>query len=176
MSEHTIRTYLQEKHFSAGTAERWLAKPPEDRRALLNVALRLRLGENHFRDVLDAVEDIACRRRSGLSAVLESEPVAEVFSKKLSRNEALKAFKQVLRRLRYPQLTEMENRMFALVKQMRLPPGVAVEFPKNLEGEEVFIALRAASGAELRTKAAAFAEAAAKAEWDEIFALLGGDW
>ena len=176
MCEIEVSKYAREKRFSAATAERWLAKSPKDQRALLNLALRLRLGENHFRDVLDAVEDIACRQESGLSTVLEVGPVAAVLSRELGRNETLKAVKQALRRLRYPQLTETERRICELVKELKLPSGVTVGLPQNLEGEDVSLTVQAASAAELKTKAAALSEAAAKMEWEEIFDLLGGEW
>ncbi len=81
-----------------------------------------------------------------------------------------------LRRLRYPQLTAIEQRLAALVKELRLPAGVRVELPANLEGEHVTVQLRAASSTELRAQVDALAAALRGEGVDRIFAVLEGDW
>jgi hypothetical protein len=176
MAEQDVRTYAEAKHFGPSMLERWLAKRPSDRDALLDFALRLRLGQNQFRDLLNLLEDIAARQGSGLREVIASPPVVAVMSRDLGRNEAIKAIKTVLSRLRYPQLSEIESRLAALVQSIHLPRGARVEFPANLEGEHVSVILSAAGSAELRAQANALMSALEGPEVDQIFALLEGDW
>ena len=168
--------YARERHFSPATLERWLKLAVEDREALLQLAVRLRLGENHFRDVLDLVEDIATRSQTTLHGVLASEAVTAVLGRGLGRNEMLKQLKEVLRRERYPQLAATESALAALVKEIGPPPGVRITFPENLEGDTVTVTLQASSPDELRARTRALAALSQQSRIDELFRLLGGGW
>jgi hypothetical protein len=176
MSESEVQAYATARHFGPATLTRWLAEAPADRDALLALAQRLRVGENQFRDLYDAVADLAARDGTGLASVIEGTALRAVLARPLGRNEALRALRQALRRLRYPQLTRVEDRLAGLVRGLRLPAGVRVEFPADLEGEDVAVTLRARSGKELRAQALALAAAAQDAAVDEMFALLAGEW
>jgi hypothetical protein len=176
MSEQKARTYAREKRFSGSTLDRWLARRPCDRDALLDLAVRLRLGQNQFCDLFDRMEDIAARQGSSLKEVMDSPSVVAVMSRGLGRNEAIKALKSVLRRLRYPQLSEIEERLAALVRAIHLPSGARIEFPANLEGEHVSVTLTADSAAALRLQAAALVSALDGPQFDTIFDLLEGEW
>jgi hypothetical protein len=176
MSASQVRAYAAEKRFGAALLERWLAQPPVDRDALLALAAQLRLGENQLRDVLDDLIAIGARRGCGPAAVLACGEVHAVLARRLGRNEAIRALKQALRRLRYPQLSAVEQALAERVKALRLPSGVRVDLPENLEGEHIAVTLRARSAAELRAQADAVAAALRAGTVDELFALLGGDW
>jgi hypothetical protein len=63
-----------------------------------------------------------------------------------------------------------------MAKALGLPPGVEVYFPENLEGEEVSVHLRANSAAQLRERVERLTTVMRRAEVDEIFRLLEGDW
>ncbi len=173
MSEEA-RTYAQTKHFSAPTLERWLALPAADRDALLEIANRLRLGENHFRDVLDLADDIAARQQTTIQAVLASASVRELLGRGHGRNETLKELKDVLRRRRYPQLAATEAALAVLVKQLGLPPEVRIDFPENLDGNGIVVTLRAKSASELRVCTRALAAVCMRTEVDEMFNRLEG--
>lgn len=176
MSESAVRAYAAEKRFAGGLLARWLAQPADGRDALLELAGHLRLGENQLRDVLDDLAAIGARRDCGIAAVLGDDAVRGVLARSLGRNEALRALKQTLRRLRYPQLSQAEQRLAELVRSLRLPSGMRVELPENLEGEHIALTLRARSAAELRAQARALAAAVQNDALDEMFAVLGGEW
>jgi len=176
MSEAAILDYVREKRFGLATVERWLRKPEADREALLALAVRLRLGENQFRDFLDDLEAIASRLQTAPARVLQSEAVAAVLSRGLGRNESIKALKRALRRLRYPRLVQIEERATALAKSLALPSGAKMALPENLEGEFVTVTLRAISANDLRAQARALSALAGRPEMEEIFRLLEGDW
>jgi hypothetical protein len=176
MSEDSVRAYAAGKHFGAATVERWLAHDGAGRDALLALAERLRLGENQFRDVLDTAEDVAARAGSSVAAVLGGADVSAALGADLGRNDAIKAVKQALRRLRFPQLSAAEERLQSLIGGLGLPAGATLEVPPNLEGRELRVTLRGRSAAELRTRAAGLAAALGRPEVDEIFAVLGGEW
>jgi hypothetical protein len=176
MSESAVRAFAEARRFAAATRERWLALAPADRDALLEIAERLRLGENQFRDLLDDLTAIAARHGVALGAVARGQEMAAVLARPLGRNEAIKAVKQVLRGLRYPQLERAAERLAALGKQLQLPAGVCIELPEQLEGEHLAVTLRARSAAELRAQARAVTQALQGDALDEMFAVLEGRW
>ncbi len=176
MSEPGVRAYAAEKRFSAATLARWLAQPPVDRDALLELAARLRVGENQLRDILDDLAAIGSRHGCGIASLLQRDDLRAVLGRPLARNEAIKALKQALRRLRYPQLSTAEQRLATLGTSLRLPAGVRIELPENLEGEHIAVTLRARTAAELRAQARAVAAALGGSAVDEMFALLEGHW
>lgn len=174
--EAAVRAYAREKHFAEGLLRRWLAIDAAGRDALLLLAERLRLGENQLRDFFDQLEDIAARRACSLALVLQEPVVGEVLEQSRGRNQAIRALRSVLRRLRYPQMDQVEGRLRQLVKALRLPAGVQLELPQNLEGEHLSVTLRARSPVQLRAQAQAVLTAVEAAEIDEIFRTLEGNW
>jgi hypothetical protein len=177
MSDETaVRAYAAAKHFGEATLERWLAQTTADRAALLEVAAQLRLGENQFRDLFDDLLAVGARQGCTIAAVVDSAALRAVLASGLGRNEAVKGFKRAVRRLRYPQLSAVEQRLAELAKTVRLPAGVRLELPENLEGEHVGVTLRARSAAELRAQAGAVVAALQSAPLEEMFALLEGEW
>lgn len=171
-----VRAYANAKRFSRVTSDRWLRCAPADRDAVLAVVEQLRLGENQVRDLLDALEGIAARRRCSLADVLATAAVSEVLAAQRSRNETVHALKQVLRRHRFPQLSATEDRLRVAIKEMGLPTGAAIALPEGLEGEEVVVSVRAKSATELRRRVAAAAAALNGPTIDEIYRVLGGEW
>lgn len=175
MAEDAVWAYAAARRFGPITTQRWLRHTQPDRDALLRLTERLRLGENQFRDVLDALEDIAARRNTTLAALVVMSPLATVLDGGRGRNQTLRALRDALRRLRYPQLTTTETALASLAKRLRLPAGVRLEFPENLEGDQVSITICATSAAELRDRAAAVAAIAGRPEIEEMFRLLEGN-
>jgi hypothetical protein len=156
--------------------DRWLDYAPADRDEVLRIAEQLRLGENHLRDVLDALEAIALRRRCTLADILCGDAVRDVLRSGQSRNETLRALKLALRRLQFPQLAATELRLRGMVKELGLPAGVTVTLPENLEGDEIVVTLRARSPAELRRRLARAVDVLGGDGVEEIYRVLGGEW
>ncbi|MBI4516252.1 MAG: hypothetical protein HY699_10615 [Deltaproteobacteria bacterium] len=167
-----VLAYTAARRFSAPTCARWLRLEAGDQAALLQVAERLRLGENQFRDFFDWAEEIAVRDRCAIKDVWGRAPVAGALARKLGRNEMVAAVKAALRQLRFPQLAAAESRLAQLVRQLQLPHGVRVHLPEQLEGDEVRIELRGRSAEALRAGVAAVQQGLRRAELDEIFRLL----
>jgi hypothetical protein len=168
-----IRAYAGARAYSVATTERWLRLAPRDGDALLQLALELRLGENQLRDLWEWAEDIAGRDRLTLSDVLVAQPVAAARARALGRNDKLTAVKSALRRLRFPQLAAVEDRLGALIRSMQLPRHVRVALPAHLEGDQVRIEIAVTNADAWRTAAAALLAAADSPACSELFALLG---
>jgi len=166
------RAFAASRRFSAATRDRWLRLRDDDRNTLLQLAERLRLGENQFRDLLDWSEEIAVRDRCSIAAVWARAPMATALARDLGRNEMIAAIKSALRRLRFPQLAAVETRLAELARRLKLPRGVRIRFPEHLEGDEVSVEMSARSAAGLRAQADALQRALSAPEFDEIFRAL----
>ena len=168
-----IRAYTGARAYSATTTERWFRLDAADGSALLQLATELRLGENQLRDLWDWAEEIAERDGVTLRHVLAAKPIVAARTRKLGRNDKLKAIKAALRRLRFPQLADSEDRLAGLIRTMELPRTVRVALPEHLEGDQVRIEITATSTAAWRAAAAALLAAAESPACTELFALLG---
>ena len=177
MENQPIRAYGSAKGFHKQTLERWLGLSEVDRAALLDLAQGLKLGENHFRDFLDWLEEIALRDGLSFRDVLGSAALARISSDpRLGRSDKLKRMKEELRRLRFPRLARLEEEIQRRVQEMKLSPLIQISVPPGLEGGELTVRMRAAGHETLRKLVEELAGALEKRAMKEVFALLkGGD-
>jgi hypothetical protein len=167
-----VRTFAGERHYSQATLERWLCLPPTDRVALLELAQELRPSENQFRDLWDWAGEIAQRDRISLSVMFASAPLLAVRRRRVSRNDKLKLLKAALRRLRFPQLAGVEDRLAALVRELGLPANIRIILPEFLEGDTIRVEVTAGSTAALQAAAERLLAAAGSAACTAIFELM----
>ncbi len=144
-----IVAYAQEKRLSTDTLTRWRTWTTEDQAALLILASELQLNENHLRDFLDWLEEIALRDRCTVGAVLAIPEIQRQLRAKTARNEKLKAVKESLRKVRYPRLSRLEEDLRIAIKALDLGGRVRVSFPPTLEGDEVTVTITARNVREL---------------------------
>ena len=167
-----VESLCRARHFQHGVRERWLALDDEDAEALLHLGESLRLGENQLRDLFDWAEEIAVRDDSRIAAVLAAEPIAVELRRGLGRNEALRAVREAMRRLRFPQLAAMEERLAERIRALGLSRDLRVVLPEHLQSDEVIIEIRARDAAAVQRAAKDLAGIAQRDELAEIFALL----
>ncbi len=167
--------YGSEKGFHKQTLDRWLGLAEADRDALLDLARDLKLGENHFRDFLDWLEEVALRDGVSFRDVLNGAALSRISSDpRLGRNDKVKRMKEELRRLRFPRLARLEEDIQRRVQEMKLGPRIRISFPPGLEGGELTVQMKAASLETLQQLTEELAEALQKRAMKEIFALLSG--
>jgi hypothetical protein len=139
---------------------------------LLELAQELRPSENQFRDLWDWAGEIAQRDRISLSVTFASAPLLAVRRRRVSRNDKLKLLKAALRRLRFPQLAGVEDRLAALVRELGLPANIRIILPEFLEGDTIRVEITAGSTAALQAAAERLLAAAGSAACTAIFELL----
>ena len=175
MSETEIRVYAKDKGFHPQTLERWLSWRAADAAALARLAFALKISENHLRDLMDWLEEIALRDGGQIHAVLTSKSINDIETDpRLGRADRLKRVKEQVRRLRFPRLAETEDAIRAKIQELKLHPAIRLSVPAGLEGGQVRVEFVAASQDELRQLAMKLKEAAEKASMPKIFALLAG--
>ncbi len=148
----------------------------DDREALLDLALGLKLGENHLRDFLDWLEEAALRDGTSLCEILRGEPLSSILSDpRLTRSDKLKRTKEEVRRLRFPRLAHIEGEIQKRLRELKLKPQLRISVPPALEGEGLTIQMKAASYDELKRLVEELRETLERASLKEIFALLRGE-
>lgn len=171
--DNELRAYAKERGFRGETIQRWLALADEDRASLWDLTRELRLGENQMRDLWDWSEEIAARDATSIAAVL-AHPSVKAARAAAGRGERLKGVKAALRRLRFPVLVEVQDRITTLTRTLELPRNVRLIVPEYLEGDEIRIEIVGGDAPSLRAAAEKVASAAATPACEEIFELLSG--
>ena len=175
MSESEIRAYAQERGFHRQTLERWLGWETKDRAALQDLAVSLKASENHLRDMMDWLEEIALRDHIGIGDILAAKKIEELKTDpRLGRADRLKHIKEQLRRLRYPRLAATEEEIHKRVQALKLHPQIRLSVPPGLEGGRLQVEFAATSALELRALVGKLCEALAAPSVAEIFGLLSG--
>ncbi len=171
-----VEAYCGSKGFHPKTRERWLALNDDDRAALLGLADALKIGENHFKDLLDWLEEISVRDGVGVAALLGRTELERIASDpRLGRSDKLKRLKDEVRRLRFPRMARIEDEIARRVRALRLDPKIQLAVPAGLEGAAVTIAMKAASHDELKRLLVELARVVEDDGMKEIFALLRGE-
>jgi hypothetical protein len=174
MSVAQIQQYAQSRGFHPQTLQRWLSWTQPARKALWRLALGLRIGENHLRDLMDWLEEIALRDQSKIDEILLGDAITDLESNpRLGRADKLKRIKEEIRRLRFPRLAQAEDSIRARIQELKLHPKIRLTVPPGLEGGKLQVDLSASSQDELKRLTAKLADAANQDAMREIFDKLG---
>ncbi len=175
MLTQRILAYGSARGFHGKTLDRWLQLSDADQEPLLELAEALKLGENHFRDLLDWLEEIALRDSSSPSQILKEETLSRVLSDpRLGRSDKVKCLKEEVRRLRFPRLSRIEREIEKKIRDLKLKPQIQMSVPPGLEGGALTVQMRATSYDELKRLVGEVEQTLAGDEVKEIFALLSG--
>jgi hypothetical protein len=175
MSEMEIRQYAESRGFHPQTLERWLGWGAAARNALFRLAVDLKVGENHLRDLMDWLEEIALREQLTIEEILASQPIVDFASDpRLGRADKLKRIKEEIRRWRFPRLAQTEDAIRARIHKLKLHPEIRLTVPLGLEGGRLQVELSASSHDEFKKLVIKLADTVTDNTVREIFALLAG--
>lgn len=175
MSEARICEYAKTRGFHPQTLERWLGWAEADRNRLGDLAIGLKVSENHLRDLMDWLEEISLRDNEKIHRILELREIASIQTHpRLGRADKIKRIKEQLRRRRFPRLAAMEDSLARSVKALQLPAAIRLSTPPGLEGGRIKAEFEAATASELRELSELLYRAAGSEEMAEIFAILAG--
>jgi hypothetical protein len=158
------------------TLERWLSWRSADGSALGKVAFLLKISENHLRDLMDWLEEIALRDGLAIHTILASKAIRSIETDpRLGRADKLKRIKEEVRRLRFPRLAGVEDAIQSKIRGLKLHPEIRLSVPPGLEGGTLRVEFGATSQHDVKRLARRLQEAAEQVAMVEIFNLLSGD-
>jgi hypothetical protein len=176
--DDAIRRWAAERHLPDAHLRRWLALAYDDRTALLELAVTMRLRTGQFVTAFELIEEIALRKR-------DKDSIEEAFAAIFARGEIRRILEgsgsapgrareliDTLRAIRYPRLKRTRDRLAAEIAALGLPQGVKVLLPKELSSDEVRIEISAHGGGDLTRLIDAVAQA--RAGLERIAGLIGG--
>jgi hypothetical protein len=176
MAETEIRAYATTKSFHAQTLERWLSWEAADCGALERLAFALKISENHLRDLMDWLEEIALRDCVTIHSILASKTIADIETDpRLGRADRLKRIKEQIRRLRFPRLADTEDMIRAKIQGLKLHPDIRLSVPAGLEGGRVRVEFAAANRDDVKRLADKLSAATQNKLMVDIFNLLAGN-
>jgi hypothetical protein len=175
MLDQDIQSYCRSRSFHRQTEVRWLSLSDADRAALLGLMQQVKAGENHLKDIIDWLEEIALRDGIAIETLLRENLSTIVDDPRLGRNDKLKRLKDGLRRLRFPRLAGIEDEIQRRIRTLNLPKGISLSVPQTLEGGRVTLTIEASSHDELRKLASHTARTIDREPMKDIFALIRGE-
>jgi hypothetical protein len=138
--------------------------------------LSLKISENHLREMMDWLEEIALRDGTSIQNILSDRPIYDASTDpRLGRGDRLKHIKEQLRRRRYPRLAQMEDQIRTHINALKLHPKIHLSVVPGLEGGQLNVEFQSGSVAELSALVAKLSEAVSLRPTAAIFELLSGE-
>ena len=135
----------------------------------------LKIGENHLRDLMDWLEEIALRGGQSIQTILAQRSISEsITDPRLGRSDRLKLVKDQIRRLRFPRLAATEDAIRLRIQNLKLHPEIRLSVPSGLEGGQVRVEFTAGSQGEFKELASRLSETGDNETLAEIFDFLAG--
>jgi hypothetical protein len=167
-----IRMLAEQRRLPAAHLERWLAIDDLSRGGLLTLARKVRFRTGQIVSALDLLEEIAVRERVTVAEVLRRDEVRRIADGPGSGPARASALIEALRRIRFPRLRAMQERLRAEVAALKLPRGISVDLPTELGSDELTVSLQVRSADELGRLVAALNQSSAGLA--RIVEMLGG--
>jgi hypothetical protein len=175
MTQEQVQEYAKARGFHPRTLARMSGWTAPDCAALGRLILAFKISENHLRDLMDWLEEIALRDGCAVAAILAEKAINNIETDpRLGRADKLKRVKEAVRRRRFPRLAQTEDALRTCIVALRLHPDIVLSAPAGLEGGRLHIEFSASSQDEFKRLAGKLIEAAGKDEAREAFALLAG--
>jgi len=116
-----IRMLADQRRLPAAHLERWLAFDEVSRRGLLALARHVRLRTGQLVTALDLLEEIAVREQITVAQVLGRDEIRRIANRSGSGPARASALIEALRKIRFPRLRQMQERLRAEVAALKLP-------------------------------------------------------
>jgi hypothetical protein len=141
--ERGLQEHLVKEGLSLSASVLCLTLDTEGQQAILPLLEALRPGENRVKEIISYLREISLRDGVPISSLLARGDIGEVLGdQETPRPQRIEHLRRVLKEMRFPRLTAMEDK-FAVYKQsLSLPPQISFHPPPFFEGEQFKMELR----------------------------------
>jgi hypothetical protein len=165
--ERKVLEYLVKEDLSLSAAVCFLDLDQEGQKAILPLLLALRPGENRVKEIISFLREISLRDGKPISSLLTTEDIVELLADlQTPRPQRMEQLRRVIRQMRFPLLTTIEERFAAYRQSLALPPQISFHHPAFFEGEEFRMELRFKDFRSFRELVASLCRVADAAEGD----------
>jgi hypothetical protein len=148
-AEWEIRALAEKRRLPAAHLARWLGASAGSRNAILNYARTLALRTGQLVEALELLDEISVRERLEIADVLARPALARLLTEARSRPDRARDFVGELRRMRYPRLAELSQRLHSEIAALKLPASIRVVLPPRLGSDELTVQLTVSSAGAL---------------------------
>ena len=146
---------------------------PADGKAVLQVARTLNLRSAQISQSLELLEELSVREQKEIRSLLETNELRRVLQSNGSRPARAKAFLDLLRALRRPEMSRLKRRLTENIAAMKLPRPVRVLLPRDLASDELKVEIVVNSAKTLDSALSSLISN--RDELKRILAILGGE-
>ncbi len=145
----------------------------EEQAFFLNLMRNYQLGKNRQTELFLLLDELRARQKENLATIWEESGASQVEGDEyLPPAERLKTIVGRLRRLRFPRLSQYEQRYNKLRAILKIPPQIQFQMPPFFEGNRISVGMTFRKPEELRGLADKLRQIAEKKELGEILKLL----
>ncbi len=171
--DEEIKEYVISRRLPVRVSSRLLAFSSEDRAASFRLISRLNLGVNRIVEFLTYLEEASRRDEISVRELLGDRQIEVVLGdEELTRSKKIDLIRRILRKKRYPQLTELEAQVEERIKQLHLPPELKLLPPPYFEGDELKVEFGFRDPQELKRMAERLLEISGSVELAEILKII----
>jgi ParB/RepB/Spo0J family partition protein len=134
--EDEIKRYVLKEEVSRTNIRRFGSLTPDDRKAILSLISRLKLGENRLREIFTLLEEISRRSQRAVREIVGRPEIQAILSQKeLTPSQRTDRIKRVLMNLRYPRMHQLEGAFDKIKKDLNLPFNIQLRHRPFFEGK-----------------------------------------
>lgn len=139
-SEDYLRHAVFADEISLETILTLMEMPAKERTFIFHFFQQLKLGKNNQKEFFRLLHDISRMSGKSFSEILKQESIDDILTNEnLTLPVKGNRVKEILKKMRFPRLTEVESRFNNLKKQMKLPPTIHLNPSPFFEGDKYFV-------------------------------------
>jgi hypothetical protein len=141
--EQCLQEYLVRKDLSLSVSTLFRHLDKEGQVAIFPLLEALGPGENRVKEIISYLREISLRDGVPIAALIAKKEIGELIDDQgIPRPQRLEHLRRVLKDMRFPRLTAMENTFAEYKRSLSLPPQISFHPPPFFEGEEFKMELR----------------------------------
>jgi ParB/RepB/Spo0J family partition protein len=141
--EQGLQEYLVRKNLSLSTSTLFLHLDKEGQATILPLLEALGPGENRVKEIISFLREISLRDGVPMAALISKKEIGELIDDQdIPRPQRLEHLRRVLKEMRFPRLTTMEDTFADYKRSLSLPPQISFHPPPFFEGEDFRMELR----------------------------------
>jgi ParB/RepB/Spo0J family partition protein len=141
--EQGLQEYLVRKNLSLSTSTLFLHLDKQGQQAILPLLESLGPGENRVKEIISYLREISLREEVPIPALLTRKDIGEIIDDhEIPRPQRTEHLRRILKEMRFPRLTAMEDNFAEYKQSLSLPPQISFHPPPFFEEEEFRMELR----------------------------------
>jgi ParB family chromosome partitioning protein len=130
---------------------------------------------NECREIIDNLVDLKMILKKSIPEILQRQPLAaQLGAPSKNAKEKCRLLRDALRRMRFPQLTSIEDRFVEALSTMSLKSSIQVRHAPYFEGNHLDISFRVNANTEIAAALAQLQAAASNGGFQKLFELVRG--